>query len=91
MSGTGVRTSFAVQAFTTIAMVAIVAIPVGVMAGQWAWTNYACDLEVVEEPVVPMSVLAAATSTALVIGVVAAAIVGGLVIRRSAAERLRVE
>ena len=91
LSGTGVRASFVVQAFATIAMVAIVAIPIGVMAGQWAWTNYARDLEVVEEPVAPTSVLATGTCAALVVSVAAATIVGGFVTRRSAAERLRAE
>ncbi len=91
LSGSNLRSSFAAQAITTVAMVLVVAVPVGVFAGQWAWTKYASDLDIVEEPVVPTPALAMGTIVALAIGVIVATLVGWLVVRRSAAEQLRAE
>jgi len=91
MSGTGIRSSYFGQAITTMATVALIAVPVGLVGGQWAWTQYARDLEVVEEPVVPTSVLALGGLVALAECVIVAATVGWLVIRRPAARQLRVE
>ncbi len=91
LSGRNVRSSFAAQATTVVVMVLMVAVPIGVFAGQWAWTRYASDLDVVVEPVVPASALAMGTLVALAVGVVVATLVGWLVVRRSAAEQLRAE
>ena len=91
MSGTGIRSSYFGQGITTMAMVALIAVPLGLVGGQWAWTQYARDLEVVEEPVVPTSVLAIGGLVALAECVIVATTAGWLIIRRPAAGQLRVE
>lgn len=91
MSGNGVRSSLTAQAMTIILMVFAIGVPVGLIAGRWAWLRYASDLEVIEESLIPTSALAIALLTSCAVAVVVAMIIASFVIRRSAARDLRAE
>lgn len=91
MSTSGVCRSVAVQATTSAVVVAVVAIPSGVLVGRWAWLTYASDLNVALVPVIPLAATICAAAGAIAVANVAALCLGWPSIRRAPAADLRFE
>jgi ABC-type antimicrobial peptide transport system permease subunit len=79
------------QATAMVLAAALVAIPVGIVLGRWAWLIFADELRVVGQPVVPTLAVVAATSVALLMANVVAVATGRRSARASAATALRAE
>ena len=91
MSTNGIRRSVAAQASATAVVSLIVAIPVGVLIGRWAWLNFARDLRVLPVAVIPWSTLALVAVAAIAFANIAALSLGWPAIRRSPGPDLRSE
>ena len=79
------------QATALVLAAALVAVPVGIVLGRWAWLIFADELRVVGRPVVPALAVVAATSGALLMANVVAVATGRRSARASAATALRAE
>jgi ABC-type antimicrobial peptide transport system permease subunit len=66
-------------------------IPLGVVAGRWAWTAFAEQLGVPPSPVVPLVVVAIAVPATLLLAILAAALPGRAAARTHPALVLRTE
>ena len=91
LSTSGVRWSVTAQATVTALVSMVIAIPVGVLVGRWAWLRYARDLEVLPVSVIPWSTLAFVAAAAIVIANAVALIPGWFATRRSPGYDLRTE
>ncbi len=78
--GSQARAIIAWQALTLVVVTSLLALPVGVVAGRYAWRVYAEGLGVVPEPVTPWAPLAA-----LMVGLVVAHLLAALLPGRAAA------
>lgn len=85
----GVRWSLAAHATVTAIVPLLVAIPLGVAAGGWAWSKYARDLSVVATPVTPWSAIALVAIAAIVTANVVALAIAPSLNKRSLAAELR--
>ena len=79
------------QATALVLAAALVAVPVGIVLGRWAWLIFADELRVVGRPVVPALAVVGATLGALVMANVVAVATGRRSARASAATALRAE
>ena len=79
------------QATAMVLAAALVAVPVGIVLGRWAWLIFADELRVVGQPVVPILAVLAATSVALLMANVVAVATGRRSAYASAATALRAE
>jgi len=66
------------QAFTTVAVGLVLGVPIGVVAGRWAWTRFADELGVVPVASVP---------TLVIVAIAAVAVVGALLVSLVPAHR----
>jgi hypothetical protein len=85
----GVRWSLAAHATVTAIVPLIVAIPLGVVAGGWAWSTYARNLSVVATPATPWTAIALVAVAAIVAANVVALAIAPSLNRRSLAAELR--
>jgi ABC-type antimicrobial peptide transport system permease subunit len=77
---------------TTILLIAVaVGVPLGIAAGNWAWTTFANSIGVVPLPVVPGAALAAGVAALLVVGNLLALWPAHLAARISPAATFRTE
>ncbi len=90
-TGRQLLTAVAWQAAVIVGFAALVAVPVGIVVGRWAWSIFATELRVVGEPVVPAPALAGAVLAALLLAGVVAVATGRWFGRRPTAEALRAE
>jgi hypothetical protein len=79
------------QAGVIVSAAALVAVPCGVLAGRWGWDQFAEELKVISEPIVPVLALLAAGVAAMLLAEVVAIAAGRWSARRSAALTLRAE
>ena len=91
LSTSGVRWSVAAQATATPLVALLIAIPVGVLIGRWAWLDYARDLDVVPVSVIPWPLLAWAAVAAIALANAVALLPGWFATRRSVGADLRSE
>ena len=91
LSTSGIRRSIAAQATATAVVALIVAIPIGVAVGRWAWLAYARDLNVVPVSITPWSTLAIVAVTAIAVANLAALVPGWSATKRSPGHDLRSE
>lgn len=91
MVGAQSRAIIAWQAVALVAVTAAVALPVGVVAGRYAWRSYAEGLGVVPEPVTPWARLAALLAVLVAAGLLAAVLPGRAAARMRSIESLRSE
>lgn len=85
------RTIVAVQAGVTASIGLLVGVPLGVVAGRWAWTLIANGLGVVEQPVVAWLACLATVAASLIIANLLAALPARAAARPWPAEILRTE
>lgn len=90
-TGRQLLTTVAWQATVLVGFAALVAVPVGIVVGRWAWSIFASELRVVAQPIVPALALAGAVLAALVLAGVVAVGTGRWFGRRSTASALRAE
>ncbi|HEX9259548.1 MAG TPA: FtsX-like permease family protein [Acidimicrobiales bacterium] len=83
MSTSGIHRSIAAQATALSAVALMVALPVGVLIGRWAWLGYARNLHVLPVSVIPWSTLAIVAGVALAVANLAALTLGWPAARRS--------
>jgi len=77
---------------TTVAVVALgVGVPVGLAAGRWAWTVFAAQVGVIDQPVLPVSGVLLAVPAAIILANLLAAIPGRVAARLRPALVLRSE
>lgn len=86
-----VLTTVAWQATVLVGCAGLVALPLGVVVGRWAWSIFAESLRVVGEPVVPAAALGCAVLAALVLAGVVAVATGRWSARGSTSSALRAE
>jgi hypothetical protein len=79
------------QAAVIVVLATLLALPVGVVAGRWAWILFAGELNVISVPIVPVLALLAAAATAVVLAQAAALLAGRWSVHRSTAVALRAE
>lgn len=89
--GSQARAIIAWQALTLVVVTALVALPVGVVAGRYAWRVYAEGLGVVPEPVTPWAPLAALMAGLVVAHLLAAVLPGRAAARMQPVAALRSE
>ncbi len=89
--GAQARAIVAWQALTLVVVTAAVALPVGVVAGRYAWRTYAEGLGVVPEPVTPWGLLAVLLAGLVVAHLVASVLPGRAAARMRPVESLRSE
>jgi len=89
--GAQARAIVAWQALTMVVVTAIVALPVGVVAGRYAWRKYAEGLGVVPEPVTPWAPLAVLFAGLVVVHLLASVLPGRAAARMKPVEALRSE
>ena len=82
LGGRGVRWSLAAQATVTTVVPLLVAIPIGVTAGSWAWSSYARDLGVVGTPVTPWLLIGLPSLLAIVVANIVASVTAPSLARR---------
>jgi hypothetical protein len=85
------RSIVAWQATVTLALTAVIAIPVGIAAGRWAWQAFASSLGVVPAAAVPGTALAAGLAGLLVAGNLLALLPAAVAARTPAATILRTD
>jgi ABC-type lipoprotein release transport system permease subunit len=85
------RATVAWQASVLALLAVVVGVPLGIVAGRWAWRVFADGLGVVYEPVVPVLLLLAIVPAALLLANVVAAVPGYLAARTKPATVLRSE
>jgi hypothetical protein len=86
-----IRAIVAWQATVTLAIAAALGIPLGVVAGRWAWTVFAGSIGVVPSPQVPVTLLAGGIATLLIGGNLLSAAPGAVAARITPAAGLRSE
>jgi FtsX-like permease family len=86
-----VRAIIAWQTTAILALATVVGLPLGVVAGQWAWTRFAAAIGVVPEPTVPLGLLVLGLAGLLVAANVLAAAPAIVAARIPAAATLRTE
>ncbi len=91
MSTSGIRRSVAAQATATVLIALIIAIPVGVLVGRWAWLRYAREIRVLPVAVIPWPTLAIGAVAALAAANLAAITLGWPATTRSPEPDLRSE
>ena len=69
----------------------LIAVPAGVAAGRWGWIQFADELNVVAQPIVPILALAAVAVGAVALAELVAVLTGRWSSRRSASLALRAE
>jgi len=79
------------QAGLIVVAAAVVAVPVGVVAGRWGWIVFADELKVIARPIVPLLALLGAAAAAVVLAEAVALAAGNWSARRSTAAALRAE
>lgn len=90
-AGRQARAIIAWQAATLVVVTAVVALPVGVVAGRYAWNKYAEGLGVVPEAVTPWTRLAVLFAALLAAGLLAAVLPGRSAARMRPIDSLRSE
>ena len=91
LSTSGVRRSIAAQAITTVLVVLLVAVPIGLAVGRWAWLEYARDLAVLPVSVVPWRTISFIAVGSFAVVAAAALTLGWPATRRSPGPDLRSE
>lgn len=91
MVGVQSRAIIAWQATVLVVVTAAVALPVGVVAGRYAWSKYAEGLGVVAEPVTPWARLAVLFTALIATGLLASVLPGRAASRMRPIESLRSE
>ena len=86
-----VRATVAWQATTLVAVALVIGVPLGIVAGRWAWTTFADGLGVVAVPRVPAAAVAAVVVLALVAANLVAALPAQIAARTRPAPVLRSE
>jgi hypothetical protein len=86
-----VSTSVAAQATTMIGVAALIALPLGIVVGQWAWGATARWLGIPEEPVTPIGILTVTALGAVLLANVIAFAPGRLAARIRPSLALRAE
>jgi hypothetical protein len=86
-----VGTAVAWQSSTLAAISLLLGIPVGVVAGRWAWRLFTDQLGVVPSPVVPMAALILLIPATVLLAVAASVIPGRIAARMKPANVLRTE
>jgi hypothetical protein len=79
------------QATTLVAVALVVGIPLGIAAGRWAWAVFSAQLNVVDEPVIPVAPVILAVPVAVLLANLLAAIPGRVAARVQPAVLLRTE
>ena len=90
MGGLGISAAVARQA-STLALLALVGIPLGLIGGRWAWLSLADQLGIPGEPRVPLLIVAITIPAALLLGNLISALPGCAASRTCAAPVLRAE
>ena len=90
-SGRQVSISVAAQATTMIGLAALIAIPIGIIVGLWAWRSTADWLGIPVEQVVPLAALGAVVVAAIVLANAIAFVPGRLAARIQPSAALRAE
>ena len=85
-----VSSAVAWQASTLLAF-ALIGIPIGIIAGRWAWTTLADQLGILPEPRVPLATVALTIPAAMIFANIVAALPGRAASRTHVAEVLRSE
>jgi predicted lysophospholipase L1 biosynthesis ABC-type transport system permease subunit len=86
-----VRAVIAWQTSTILVIAAAVGVPLGILAGRWAWTSFANSIGVVPSPVVPAASLVAGVAALFVAGNLLAAVPASMAARIAPAATLRTE
>jgi ABC-type lipoprotein release transport system permease subunit len=86
-----VGTAVAWQSSTLAAISLVVGIPVGVVAGRWAWRLFTDQLGVVPSPVVPTAALILLIPATVLLAVAASVVPGRIAARMKPASVLRTE
>ena len=90
-TGTQLQATVAWHALLLVGAAVVVGLPLGIVAGRWAWILFAQELGVVARSLVPEVALAVAAGAVLVAGVVVAAFPGWRAARIPVAAALRTD
>ena len=86
-----VRAVIAWQTSTILVIAAALGVPLGILAGRWAWTSFANSIGVVPSPVVPAAFVVAGVAALFVAGNLLAAVPASMAARIAPAATLRTE
>lgn len=86
-----VRRTIAIQALLMLAIVLVVATPVGVVLGSWAWRLSAGGLGIADDVALPVVVLSAVLAIVVLMGIITSAIVGQRATRRPVGQSIAPE
>lgn len=91
LTGRQLAQSVSWQAGVAVGIGVVIGIPCGIVAGRWLWTRFAEQIYAVPEPTVPTLWVVAIGFSALVLGIVVAAVPGRIAARTPTALLLRAE